>query len=158
MIYIVFFFSQLLFVLLDLFFIPSVFASSVWIDLSIFFCIGGLSIFGETSLLMSTPLLLIKLSFFPTILIIPLVIVYTTSILLFIFFKNTINIKNNTIFLIFATVLYPISCLMVTIYININVSLTFLYTLILFVLVIYPSVYSIRKRFNVIQSKMKPIL
>ncbi|MDD4614446.1 MAG: hypothetical protein PHI40_03435 [Caldisericia bacterium] len=149
MILIVFGILQLVCVVTDLFFFPFLFHTSFfWIDLSIFACIGGLFIFDSTSLLISIPLLLIKLSYIPTPLLFVCILSYLAFIFLFFLLKNLLQINPSLLFVSELVFLFPFYLFFLSQFFDIAFFKTLGIQWLLFFTFLYPLLQLFRKSYE----------
>ena len=134
----IFFSLQLVAVLLDLFFFPFLFPSHCWIDISIVVFIGGLSLLERTSLLLSIPVLLLKFSFLPHALILPIFLVYSCMILLYYISQKVFQISSTALFQSEILILFPFYLLLVSQYVSLSIWASFLTQILLVLMIPYP--------------------
>ena len=143
-----FFILQLVAIILDLFFFPSFFPATYWIDISIVVVIGGIALFENTSLALSVPLLLLKLSYVPHTLILPVAIAYGFMILFYYISQKVLQISSLVLFQAEILLLFPFYLLFMSQFVSLSIWASFLLQILVALMIPYPILLYLQKKMN----------
>jgi hypothetical protein len=143
---VIFFILQLGAVFLDLFFFPSLFPSQYWIDISIVVFLGGLSLLESTFFVLSIPLLLLKFSFLPHNLILPIFLAYSCIVLFYYIFQKVFQISSLVLFQTEIVFLFPIYLLLVSQFVSLSIWTSFIIQILVVLMIPYPILLYLKRR------------
>lgn len=155
MTWLIFFILQLLAIILDLFFFPSLFPTTYWIDITIVVVIGGIAIFENASLALSIPLLLLKLSYLPHTLILPVSIAYGCMVLFYLLSRKIFQVSTLVLYQIEILLLLPFYLLLISQFVSLSIWASFLLQIFVVLLIPYPILLYLQKKMNALYEKRR---
>ncbi len=151
----IFFILQIVAIILDVFFFPLLFPASYWLDVSIVVLIGGIALFKNTSLALCVPLLLLKLSYLPHALILPVAIAYSCMIFFYYISRKVFQVTSLVLFQVEILLLFPFYLLLVSQFVSLSIWASFLLQILIVLMLPYPVLLYLQKKINTLYEKRR---